>query len=143
MRLVFVTFKTEVNGIWLLLSQCVVVLMLERYGCPILKRSCWIVSLDLEKICLSRLRKLMLERYGCLILKRSCWIVIGWIWKRYGCPVLGRGENIAIKLYNRSYGDLYQLNGFRLTRSAWNAGITISDWFTVSWFLCLWFISAW
>ena len=107
----FFTFKTEVNGIWLLLSQCVVVLMLERYGCP--------------------------------ILKRSCWIVIGWIWKRYGCPVLGRGENIAIKLYNRSYGDLYQLNGFRLTRSAWNAGITISDWLTVSWFLCLWFISAW
>ena len=35
-RLVFVTFKTEVNGIWLLLSLCVVVLMLERYGCPIL-----------------------------------------------------------------------------------------------------------
>ena len=33
-RLVFVTFKTEVNGIWLLLSQCVVVFMLERYGCP-------------------------------------------------------------------------------------------------------------
>ena len=33
-RLVFVTFKTEVNGIWLLLSQCVVVFMLEIYGCP-------------------------------------------------------------------------------------------------------------
>ena len=87
----FFTFKTEVNGMWLLLFQRVMVLMLERYG----------------------------------------------------CPILGRGENIAIKLYNRSYGDLYQLNGFRLTRSAWNAGITISDWLTVSWFLCLWFICAW
>ena len=30
----FFTFKTEVNGMWLLLSQCVVVFMLERYGCP-------------------------------------------------------------------------------------------------------------
>mgnify|MGYP000179786841 CR=1 FL=1 len=81
--------------------------------------------------------------YGCPILKRSCWIVIAWIWKRYACPVLGRGEDIAIKLYNRSYGDLYQLNGFRLTRSAWNARITIRNWLTVSRLLCLWFISAW
>ncbi|PST99628.1 hypothetical protein C9J51_10480 [Photobacterium iliopiscarium] len=30
----FFTFKTEVNGMWLLLSQCVVVFMLEIYGCP-------------------------------------------------------------------------------------------------------------
>ena len=30
----FFTFKTEVNGMWLLLSQCVVVFMLKRYGCP-------------------------------------------------------------------------------------------------------------
>ena len=31
----FFTFKTEVNGMWLLLFLRVMVLMLERYGCPL------------------------------------------------------------------------------------------------------------
>ena len=55
-RLVFVTFKTEVNGIWLLLSQCVVVFMLKRYGCPQFDNECLLfepLSCDFKKTWLS------------------------------------------------------------------------------------------
>ena len=52
----FFTFKTEVNGMWLLLSQCVVVFMLERYGCPQFDNECLLfepLSCDFKKTWLS------------------------------------------------------------------------------------------